>query len=96
MYGNMSSVEKAMNRNELLAFKNYDNKNYTMIPGVTSNKQSSLINAGNSTLSPKKNFDQNSKFHQKVNQLNQIGYNEKGMKIRLNEPHGRINDNHNP
>jgi hypothetical protein len=63
MYGNMSSIEKAMNRNELLAYKNYDNKNYTMIPGITSNKQSSLINAGNQTLSPKKNFDNNSKFH---------------------------------
>jgi hypothetical protein len=38
MYGNMSSMEKAMNRAELHAYKNNDNNQYSMIPGVTSTK----------------------------------------------------------
>ena len=46
MYGNMSSVEKAMNRQDLQAYKNYDNRDYTLVPGVSSNKQNTLISAG--------------------------------------------------
>ena len=36
MYGNMSGVEKNLNRNELLAYKNYDHHNVAMIPGFNS------------------------------------------------------------
>ena len=34
MYGNMTSVEKALNRPDLEAYKNYDSKEYSMIPGL--------------------------------------------------------------
>jgi len=36
MYGNMTGIEKQMNRNDLSAFKNYDNKTYALIPGLNS------------------------------------------------------------
>jgi hypothetical protein len=34
-YGNMSAAEKALNKDDLEAFKDYDQKNYAMIPGVS-------------------------------------------------------------
>lgn len=38
-YGNMTSVEKKMNKVDLNAYKNYDNNNYSLIPGVSSQKK---------------------------------------------------------
>jgi len=38
MYGNMTSVEKAMNRADLQAYKNYDTNQYALVPGVHHNK----------------------------------------------------------
>lgn len=38
MYGNMTNVEKALNRNELEAYKNYDSNQYCLIPGLNSKK----------------------------------------------------------
>jgi hypothetical protein len=35
-YGNMTNVEKCLNRNDLLAWKNYDYTTYAMIPGFNS------------------------------------------------------------
>uniref|UniRef100_A0A7S3NC75 Uncharacterized protein n=1 Tax=Euplotes harpa TaxID=151035 RepID=A0A7S3NC75_9SPIT len=36
MYGNMTGIEKQMNKNDLIAFKHYDNKTYALIPGLNS------------------------------------------------------------
>jgi len=38
MYGNMTSVEKQMNKDDLIAWKNYDNVQYSLIPGISSTK----------------------------------------------------------
>lgn len=35
-YGNMTELEKKMNRVDLLAYKNYDNKSYGLVPGINS------------------------------------------------------------
>ena len=32
--GNMTGVEKALNRDDMLAYKKYDSKNYSMVPGM--------------------------------------------------------------
>ena len=32
-YGNMTNVEKEMNKDELTAFKNFDNNDLSMVPG---------------------------------------------------------------
>jgi hypothetical protein len=34
MYGNMSSVEKALNKNDLRAYKNFDNRQFSLVPGI--------------------------------------------------------------
>ena len=34
MYGNMSSIEKAMNKGELVAYKNFDSNQYSLVPGL--------------------------------------------------------------
>lgn len=84
MYGNMSSVEKAMNRHDLHAYKNYDNNQYALIPGVTSNKvlpgqiASPGAKAGSSPPQ-KKPATLEEKFHKKVNTLAQLGYNNAGV-----------------
>ena len=39
MYGNMTSVEKGMNKQDLRAYKNYDNNQYSLIPGMNSHKK---------------------------------------------------------
>ena len=33
-YGNMSQAEKHINKQDLKAYKNYDNTNYAMLPGI--------------------------------------------------------------
>ena len=38
-YGNMTNVEKEMNKDDLLAWKRYDNNQYSMIPGHSTNKK---------------------------------------------------------
>lgn len=35
MHGNMTGVEKQMNKDDLIAWKNYDNNQYSLIPGVS-------------------------------------------------------------
>ena len=36
MYGNMSQQEKAMNKDDLIAYKRFDNNQYSLIPGFNS------------------------------------------------------------
>ena len=38
MYGNMSKQEKQLNKEDLIAYKRFDNKNYAMIPGISNQK----------------------------------------------------------
>ncbi|CDW73158.1 UNKNOWN [Stylonychia lemnae] len=38
-HGNMTEVEKQMNKDDLIAWKNYDNNQYSMIPGVSNQKK---------------------------------------------------------
>eukprot|EP00349_Pseudokeronopsis_sp_Brazil_P005662 CAMPEP_0202964728 /NCGR_PEP_ID=MMETSP1396-20130829/8824_1 /ASSEMBLY_ACC=CAM_ASM_000872 /TAXON_ID= /ORGANISM="Pseudokeronopsis sp., Strain Brazil" /LENGTH=92 /DNA_ID=CAMNT_0049687063 /DNA_START=1005 /DNA_END=1283 /DNA_ORIENTATION=+ len=38
----MTSVEKKLNRKDLVAYKNYDNKQYSVIPGHTFHQQNIL------------------------------------------------------
>jgi len=54
-YGNMSAAEKAMNRDDLYAFKTGDTKNYVMIPGI---QQNNIINTNRVHASPTANHPQ--------------------------------------
>ncbi len=35
-YGNMTELEKKLNRVDLMAYKHYDNKMYCLVPGINS------------------------------------------------------------
>lgn len=39
MHGNMTGVEKQLNKDDLLAWKNFDNNQYSLIPGVSNQKK---------------------------------------------------------
>lgn len=49
MYGNMSSIEKALNKNDLEAYKNFDNRQYSLVPGIQHSKH--VLLAGGNTRS---------------------------------------------
>lgn len=34
MYGNMSSIEKSLNKGDLHAYKNFDSNQYSLVPGL--------------------------------------------------------------
>lgn len=38
-YGNMTAAEKELNKDDLVAWKKHDNNQYSLIPGVTSQKR---------------------------------------------------------
>ena len=38
MYGNMTSVEKAMNKQDLTSYKNYDTRQHSLVPGLQHHK----------------------------------------------------------
>ena len=48
MYGNMSSVEKQLNKDNLQAYKNYDTQKYSLVPGI--NHQKHTFSPKNSTF----------------------------------------------
>jgi hypothetical protein len=41
-YGNMSAAEKQINKDDLVAYKNYESTNYAMIPGINNQKNVNL------------------------------------------------------
>lgn len=50
----MTDVEKKLNREDLIAFKNYDNNQYAMIPGINNQKR---FNDNNAYQSKNKTID---------------------------------------
>ena len=49
--GNMTNVEKELNKNELNAYKVYDNKDYAMMPGT--NSMTTLVDQARPEISQK-------------------------------------------
>jgi hypothetical protein len=88
MEGNMSSVEKALNKNDLRAYKNFDNRQFSLVPGLQHSKHvnANSSNVASRSLDSNDNFkykaDSNQKFIDKQNQLQRIGYNEIGANKR--------------
>jgi hypothetical protein len=56
-YGNMSAAEKALNRDDLHAYKSGDAKNYVMIPGI---QQNNIMNTNRLNASPTRSGGQTS------------------------------------
>ena len=43
MYGNMSSIEKALNKTDLQAYKNFDQRQFSLVPGIQHSKHAGGI-----------------------------------------------------
>lgn len=53
MYGNMSSHEKALNKNDLNAYKNFDSRQFSLVPGLQHSKHLIVGDQLSNSLSPK-------------------------------------------
>ena len=77
MYGNMSSVEKQLNKNDLQAYKNYDTQQYSLVAGVHHQKHA---------FSPK-----SSTFKKSANEWSQASDQpELGNSIELNKSKNKL------
>jgi hypothetical protein len=76
----MSSNEKAINRYDLEAYKNYDSRHFSLVPGIHHNKYNSLSK-------PNDNDPEFAKmeYNEKLNYLKGIGYNP-GVGATRNHP----------
>jgi hypothetical protein len=96
MYGNMSSVEKALNKNDLRAYKNFDDRQFSLVPGIQHSKHlvsQSNDHASRSVESPRNikiKVDSDRKFLEKQNHLMKIGYNEAGSNRGRNPITGNL------
>lgn len=88
MYGNMSAIEKAFNKHDMQAYKNYDGNQYSLVPGLQHAKhdspQAKSLKAAQAA-SPAKDSPKatgllnHDKALSKQDQLFQMGYNDMGM-----------------
>lgn len=47
MNGNMTHIEKQFNKDDLIAYKNYDKNNYSLVPGISPVKKVAEWKLGN-------------------------------------------------
>ncbi len=78
MYGNMTSEEKRLNKEDLIAYKNFDNKQYSLIPGVSVNKKimvrdGDASNKGSPALGQSSKFN-DPRFDEKQDRMKQFGF----------------------
>jgi hypothetical protein len=69
MYGNMTGIEKQLNKNDLSAFKNYDAKTYALIPGMNSISHS----PGKKVMEDKFNKKRERTHEEENHRMNQFG-----------------------
>jgi len=77
-FGNMTSVEKAMNKDDLSAYKRYDNTQYGMIPGINTQKKYPKTN----TAQPKKQTT----YDEQQRRLETYGYGRYLKKVPTDAP----------
>ena len=76
MYGNMSQQEKAMNKDDLHAYKRFDNNQYAMIPGF--NSQKALVMPRDKKASPGNSSSKEAKLQTSVDRLAGYGFSHLG------------------
>lgn len=69
MYGNMTGIEKQLNKNDLAAFKHYDNKTYAMIPGLNNSSTA----PSKKVLEEKMNKKRERSYDEQIDRMNQFG-----------------------
>lgn len=67
MHGNMTQEEKKLNKDDITAFKNFDNNQYSLIPGVSKNKMIMVRDHKNQSPKSKNQIDENYNKHQSFN-----------------------------
>eukprot|EP00347_Sterkiella_histriomuscorum_P016860 403351572 len=76
LHGNMTGVEKQMNKDDLIAWKNYDNNQYSLIPGISLNKKKlerePKGGLGQSTSAV--TINQAERFQERQDMMKQYGY----------------------
>lgn len=70
MYGNMTGVEKSLNKDDLVAWKNYDHTTYALIPGLNSSKKP----ISNKVIQDKVNHKRDRSFDEELHRMNQFGF----------------------
>ena len=76
MYGNMSQQEKAMNKDDLHAYKRFDNNQYALIPGF--NSQKALAMPRDKKASPSNSTSKEAKLKTSVDRLAGYGFSHLG------------------
>ena len=80
MHGNMTGVEKQMNKDDLIAWKNYDNKQYSLIPGISVQKNimerenKNNMNPSGSVNNLSRSLLDNNKFQERQDMMKQYGF----------------------
>jgi hypothetical protein len=69
MYGNMTGVEKSLNKNDLTAFKHYDQNTYALIPGLNSSTKP----VSNKVMMDKQAHKRDRSFDDEAHRMNQFG-----------------------
>jgi len=70
MYGNMTGVEKSLNKDDLVAWKNYDHNTYALIPGLNSSKKP----IPNKLLLDKNAHKRDRSYDEELHRMNQFGF----------------------
>ena len=70
LYGNMTGVEKRINKDDLLAWKNYDHNTYALIPGLNSSKKP----IPDKIFTHKQEHKKDRSFDQELHRMNQFGF----------------------
>jgi len=94
--GNMTSVEKQMNKDDLSAWKNYDQNQYSLIPGVQNKK-----NIPERFKSSDRRMDDevnkpliDNKYDQKADRLKAYGFNANNQNGTTRFSNSKMNNHH--
>lgn len=73
----MTSEEKRLNKEDLIAYKNFDNQQYSLIPGVSVNKK--IMQRDNAASNKQTPMQQSAKFNdprfdEKQERMKQFGF----------------------
>lgn len=84
-YGNMTAEEKRMNKQDLTAYKTYEQTNHAMMPGgKASSELINKVDSPSAKRSPKKTIDE--KVEQNVSLLQKYGAAHLGASVGTLEP----------
>jgi len=82
LYGNMTGVEKSLNKDDLIAWKKYDHTTYALIPGLNSSKKP----VSDRVLEDKMSKKRERSYDNEIHRMNQFGLTRDVVKARDYQP----------